>query len=202
MIMEVLIATKNEGKIKEFKKIFSALNIEVKSLLDIDSSIEIVENADSFEGNAVKKATEIANKFNVSVIADDSGLVVPLLNGEPGIYSARYAGEPKSDLRNNEKLINRIREKGIKFPASAHYYCAIALVSPNGTEVIVNAKCEGQIIEEKRGENGFGYDPIFYVPEFDKTMAELDMMTKNSISHRAKAIKKLFDIAFKGINNI
>ncbi len=197
MIKEVMIATKNEGKIAEFKKIFAELDIEVKSLLDIDEIIEIEETGTTFEENAIIKASKIAALLKIPAIADDSGLVVPMLNGEPGIYSARYAGGVKSDFRNNEKLLNKLKERNIKMP-KAHYYCAIALCTPTSkTPIVVNAKCEGHIIDEYRGENGFGYDPIFYVPKFDKTMAELDHMIKNSISHRGKAIKKLFEIVFK-----
>ncbi len=200
MIKEVVIATKNEGKINEFKKIFAVANIEIKSLLDIDENIEIIEDGLTFEENAIKKAQTIASLLKLPVLADDSGLVVPALNGEPGVYSARYAGIPKSDFRNNEKLLSKINEKKLVMP-DAYFYCALALCSPKASPIIVTGRCDGKIISEYRGENGFGYDPIFYLPKFDKTMAEVDSMIKNSISHRGNAIKKLFNIVFKENKN-
>lgn len=200
MIKEIVVATKNKGKIAEFKKIFSAYNIKIKSLIDIDESIDIVEDGMTFEENAIKKAQTIANILNCPVVADDSGLVVPLLDGEPGIFSARYAGLPKSDLRNNEKLLLKLKDKGIERP-KAYFYCALALCSPKFSPIVVTGKCDGFIIDEFRGENGFGYDPIFYLEEYGKTMAELDAVQKNSISHRKKATLELVQVLSIGDKN-
>lgn len=187
---EVIIATKNSGKAKEFEHIFNRYNIQVKSLLELDSSIEIEENGETFEENALIKAREIATKFKKLVIADDSGLEVDALNKRPGVYSARYAGEGRDDLANIKKVLSELEGIDEK-DRSARFVCALALVTEDGKEFVVRGECEGQILKECRGTEGFGYDPIFYLPSLEKTMAQIPKSEKNVLSHRADAFKKL-----------
>ncbi len=184
---EIIIATKNRGKLAEFSELLGNY-FSFKSLLDFDQAPKIIENGSTFEENALKKAEIISAFFNKITIADDSGLVVKALNGEPGIYSARYAGNNSTDDENVNKLLKNI--KAIK-NRQAKFVCVIAFVNPSGTTKLFEGSCEGVIIDEKRGNNGFGYDPIFYLPEMQKTMAELDPADKNKISHRSIAAKKL-----------
>ncbi len=183
---KILIATQNKGKIEEFKSIFKELNIEVISLSDIDDTIDIIEDGTTFEENALIKATYLNKLLNIPVISDDSGLEVEALDNKPGIYSARYAGEQKSDIDNNYKLLEELKEHTNK---NAKFVCVIAYVSNSITKTF-RGELKGEIINEFRGENGFGYDPIFYIKELDKTLAQLDRSTKNTISHRKLAIEK------------
>lgn len=187
---EIIIATKNKGKAAEFSYLLGSYFSQVRCLLDFDQIPEIVEDGSSFEENAVKKAQVTSEFFNKIVIADDSGLAVTSLNGEPGIYSARYAGENSTDDQNVNKLLEKI--KSIK-DRDAKFICVVVLAYPGGTTKLFKGTCNGVIIDEKRGNNGFGYDPVFYLPEMKKTMAELDSADKNEISHRAKAVKKLIN---------
>lgn len=188
--MKVIIATKNAGKAKEFIKMFEPYKIEVKTLLDYPEFGEIEETGETFEENARIKAETVCAQLGAMAIADDSGLMVDALDGRPGIYSARYAGEEKDDEANNDKLIEEL--KGVpEAERTARYYCALAFASPDNETIIVNGTCEGIIISERRGTNGFGYDPLFYLPERGKTMAEITAEEKNELSHRAKALKKL-----------
>lgn len=187
---EVIIATKNAGKAKEFQHIFSQYQITVKSLLDFEEIEDIVEDGETFEENALIKARAIAKQFNQVVIADDSGLEVDALHGRPGVYSARYAGEGRDDQANIKKVLSEL--EGI--PAEqrgARFVCALALVTPEGEESVVRGTCEGQILTECLGSEGFGYDPIFYLPELEKTMAQIPKHQKNVLSHRADAFAKL-----------
>ncbi|WP_102345356.1 XTP/dITP diphosphatase [Bacillus sp. Marseille-P3661] len=187
---EILIATKNLGKVKEFKSLFSQKGIAVKSLLDFPAIEDVEETGETFIENAKLKAETIAKQFNEIVIADDSGLSIDALNGEPGVYSARYAGEPKSDLANIEKVLEKL--SGVPFgKRTARFYCVLAVAIPDKETKCIEGTCEGIITESPVGENGFGYDPIFYVREKEKTMAELTNEEKNTISHRANAMKKL-----------
>ncbi|MFS1513976.1 XTP/dITP diphosphatase [Chengkuizengella sp. SCS-71B] len=196
----VIVATKNQGKVKEFAKLFQKLNKKVRSLADIDQVPEIIEDGISFIENAEKKASIIAKYLNTTVIADDSGLCVDQLKGAPGIYSARYAGEHGNDNLNNNKLLNELNNLNIEPDengclSKAQFVCALVLVNPNSNQVIkVEGTCEGRIINQPRGECGFGYDPLFYLPQYKKTMAELNVEEKNKISHRANALKKLYEI--------
>lgn len=193
---EVIIATKNAGKAKEFEHIFSQYNITVKSLLDFEEIEDIVEDGETFEENALIKARAIAKQFNQVVIADDSGLEVDALNGRPGVYSARYAGEGRDDQANIEKVLSEL--EGV--PAEkrgARFVCALALVTPEGEESVVRGTCEGQILTECLGNEGFGYDPIFYLPKLEKTMAQIPKSQKNVLSHRADAFAKLQTILMK-----
>lgn len=187
---EIIIATKNAGKAKEFEHIFKPYNVRVKSLLDFEEMDDIVEDGKTFEANALIKARVIANQFNQMVLADDSGLEVDALDGRPGVYSARYAGEGRNDEDNILKVLHELEgvptdERGARF------VCALAIVTPQGDEVVVRGTCEGRILTECLGTEGFGYDPIFYLPHLSKTMAQLPKSEKNVLSHRADAFVKL-----------
>jgi XTP/dITP diphosphohydrolase len=187
---EIIVATKNKGKAKEFAEMFQSLGFTVKTLLDFPDAPDIEETGETFVENALLKAKGISEYFNKIVIADDSGLCVDALDGRPGVYSARYAGTEKDDEANLQKVLDEL--KGVPFEKrTAHFHCTLALVIPGKDPVIVEGKVDGYIIDEKRGENGFGYDPIFYVPEFGKTTAEMSPEEKNKISHRGQALKKL-----------
>ncbi|WP_071395959.1 XTP/dITP diphosphatase [Bacillus tuaregi] len=187
---KVIIATKNSGKAKEFSRMFKPYGIEVKTLLDYPDIEDIEETGRTFEENAVLKAETVCKQLNQMVIADDSGLMVDALDGRPGIYSARYAGEEKNDEANNDKVLNELKD--VEEPnRSARFYCALAFAMPGRETVTVSGKCEGSILFERRGTNGFGYDSIFSVTELNKAMAELLPHEKNQISHRAKALQKL-----------
>lgn len=187
---EVIIATKNKGKAREFAQMFQSLGIEVKTLLDFDEIDDVEETGKTFEENAILKAETIAKKMNKIVIADDSGLIVDALHGAPGIYSARYAGEQKDDEANIDKVLTEL--EGIEeTERTARFYCALAIAIPAQETVTVSGTCEGLILRERKGKNGFGYDPIFFVKELGKSMAELTATEKGQISHRAQALKKL-----------
>ena len=183
----ILFATGNHGKMKEIKMIFSDMDVELLSLKDAGIEIDIEENGASFEENAILKAKAIAAIRNEVVLADDSGLVIDALNGEPGIFSARYMGENTSYHIKNNNLIQRLDEKNEK-DRTAHFVCAIAAVFPNGEVAVTRGSMDGVIAHEEAGENGFGYDPIFYLPEYNCTAAQLSADQKNRISHRGKAL--------------
>ncbi len=189
----VIIASSNQNKIREFRGLFyEQLGIEVKGLHDIPNAPEVTEDADTFEGNARKKAEEISKWLNVPVISDDSGLVVPALDGEPGIYSARYAGEHASDLENNEKLLQKLRQVPCN-ERGAYYVCVMALAIPGEETLTVRGELHGVLVDELQGSGGFGYDPLFYLPEEGVTMAELGIPRRQQISHRSQATKKLIE---------
>lgn len=192
MYKDILIATKNKGKVAEFDAFFKSKGLTVTSLLDLDNDIDVIEDGETFEENAEKKATVIGRKTGKPVLADDSGLEVDALNGEPGIYSARYAGPGKDDHANNEKLLQEL-EAVKKEDRTARFVCALAVYFPDGTIKTVRGTCEGLIAEQPAGEHGFGYDPLFYLPQLDKMMAELKKEEKNELSHRANALKRLND---------
>lgn len=183
----ILFATGNHGKMKEIKMIFLDMDVELLSLEDAGIEIDIEENGASFEENAILKAKAIAAIRNEVVLADDSGLVIDALNGEPGIFSARYMGENTPYHIKNNNLIQRLDEKNEK-DRTAHFVCAIAAVFPNGEVAVTRGSMDGVIAHEEAGENGFGYDPIFYLPEYNCTAAQLSADQKNRISHRGKAL--------------
>ncbi|PDZ96465.1 non-canonical purine NTP pyrophosphatase [Bacillus cereus] len=189
---QVVVATKNMGKVREFAELFERFDLEVKSLHDFPHIEEVEETGETFEENAILKADSLSRQLNAIVIADDSGLIVDALNGKPGVYSARFAGEPKDDQANIDKVLQELNEVAFE-KRKARFYCALAVAFPEGDKkpVIVNGTCEGFILEQRRGENGFGYDPIFYVEEYKKAMAELSSDEKNAISHRGRALRKL-----------
>ena len=187
---EIMVATSNLGKVNEFEAIFAPLGYVVKSLKDLETSVEIIEDGETFEENALIKARAIQSCYGGLVVADDSGLEVDALDKRPGVYSARYAGEPSNDENNMQKVLaelSAVKES----ERTARFVCALALVGPLGKEVVVRGTCEGRISFEKRGSQGFGYDPIFYVLAQAKTMAELSSAEKNKLSHRAEAMKQL-----------
>ncbi|WP_040207744.1 XTP/dITP diphosphatase [Neobacillus jeddahensis] len=187
---EVIIATKNSGKAREFEHIFASRGIEVRTLLDYPEIPEVEETGSTFEENAILKAEAVARALNKMVIGDDSGLIVDALEGRPGIYSARYAGEPKNDQKNTDKVLSELAGVPVEKRA-ARFYCALAVAIPGQETRTVSGTCEGLILEERHGTNGFGYDPVFYVPEKGMAMAELSSDEKNKISHRAHALVKL-----------
>ena len=187
---EIIIATKNAGKVKDFETLFSPKGFKVKSLLDFPEIEDVEETGVTFAENATLKAEAISSALNKPVIADDSGLAIDALNGEPGVYSARYAGENKDDNANIEKVLQKLNDVPFE-KRTARFHCALAIAVPGKRTEIVEGTCEGHILEEKRGENGFGYDPIFFVEKWRCSMAEVTKEQKNQISHRANALKKL-----------
>lgn len=187
---EIIIATKNAGKVKDFETLFSPKGFKVKSLLDFPEIEDVEETGVTFAENATLKAESISSALNKPVIADDSGLAIDALNGEPGVYSARYAGENKDDNANIEKVLQKLNDVPFE-KRTARFHCALAIAVPGKRTEIVEGTCEGHILEEKRGENGFGYDPIFFVEKWRCSMAELTKEQKNQISHRANALKRL-----------
>ena len=189
---KVIFATGNQGKMKEIREILGDLDIELLSLKDAGIQADIVEDGKTFEENAQIKAKTICDLTGEIVLADDSGLEIDYLNKEPGIYSARYMGEDTSYRIKNAHLIQRL--EGVPDEQrTARFVCAIAAAFPNGTMKTVRAAMEGRIGYEERGENGFGYDPIFWLPEYGCTSAELSMEEKNKISHRGKALRLIKD---------
>lgn len=183
----LLIATNNLGKVKEIKAILGGFYDEIVSLKDAGISLEVVEDGDSFEENAIKKAREAADLAGCDALADDSGLCVDALHGAPGIYSARYAGEDATDEQNNEKLLKEL--KGIK-ERSARFVSVVALVS-GGQVMTARGEVCGVIADAPSGDGGFGYDPLFFVPELGQTFAEIAADVKNGLSHRARALAAL-----------
>ncbi len=192
----LILASNNKEKIREMKEILKELHIEVKSLENENINIDVVEDGKTFEENAKKKAKEICEFLlkrgdnNFIVLADDSGLEVDYLNGEPGIYSARYAGEHGNDIKNNEKLLKNLSEVQKK-NRGAQFVCQLALFTDRGEYFKVTGAVKGCIIEEVHGESGFGYDPLFLYEPLNKTFAQLTSEEKNEISHRGVALKEL-----------
>jgi XTP/dITP diphosphohydrolase len=184
----LVIATRNKGKIEEFKSLLSGFPIDIKSLNDFGPIPEPVEDGKTFEDNAYKKAHFTARVLGFPALADDSGLTVAALGGQPGVFSARYAGEGAGDEANIRKLLEAMEGVGDR---KAAFECFIAIAVPRGPALIYEGKCEGEIAWEPRGENGFGYDPVFFYQPLGKTFAELSQKEKNLVSHRGKAVAKL-----------
>lgn len=190
---KIIFATSNEGKMKEVRSILEGMDMEVLSMKEAGIHVDVVEDGKTFEENAVIKAVEIQKVCNAIVLADDSGLEVDYLNKEPGIYSARYMGEDTSYDIKNQSLIDRLA--GVEDEKrTARFVCAIAAAFPDGSVEVTRGTIEGRIGYEEKGTNGFGYDPIFYVPEYGCTTAELSMEQKNEASHRGKALRKMKEI--------
>ncbi|HZW67811.1 MAG TPA: XTP/dITP diphosphatase [Pseudogracilibacillus sp.] len=188
---KIIIASGNKGKIAEFKALFEKENIKILSLADLPVEIpEIEETGVTFHENAQIKAETVAKTLNLPVIADDSGLVVDALDGEPGVYSARYAGEPVNDHNNNEKLLNAMNHLK-ESERSARFVAVLALARPGEKTIYFEGHCEGKIALQAAGEFGFGYDPIFIPKGYSKTMAQLPQEEKNSISHRYHALQEV-----------
>lgn len=186
----LIFATGNEHKMVEIREILGELPVEILSMKDVGIKADIVENGNTFEENALIKAKEVCKLAGEMVLADDSGLEIDYLNGEPGIYSARYMGEDTSYRIKNQNLIDRL--EGVPDEKrTARFVCAIAAAFPDGRSFVVRGTIEGIIGYEERGANGFGYDPIFYLPERGVSTAEIPPEEKNSISHRGNALRKM-----------
>jgi len=185
--LRLVLATRNPGKIRELASLLAPLDIEVVSMAEYPCLPEIVEDGATFTENAVKKAKTVAAATGCLAMGDDSGLEVDYLGGAPGIFSARFAGEESNDRANNEKLLRLL--KGVpREKRTARFCCVVAIAAPDGQVYTASGSCEGIIAFEPKGEGGFGYDPLFFVPQFGKTFAELEPAVKNSISHRARAL--------------
>ena len=189
---KIIFATGNKDKMREIREILSDCDVDIQSMKEAGINVDIVEDGKTFEENALIKAKAVAEHTDAIVLADDSGLEIDYLNKEPGVYSARYMGEDTSYHIKNEKLIERL--EGVPDEKrTARFVCAIAAAFPDGTMKTVRATMEGRIGYKESGENGFGYDPIFYLPEYGCTSAELSMEEKNKISHRGKALRAIKD---------
>jgi XTP/dITP diphosphohydrolase len=186
----VIVATRNKGKIREIREALKGLGLRICALGDFPNVPEIEEDGKSFAENALKKARFYSKHFGKLTIADDSGLEVNSLKGLPGIYSARYVREGASSQENNQKLLREMRDVTIS-KRGAKFKCIIAVVSPDGRETIAEGECKGRIGFKEKGKKGFGYDPLFILPKYGKTMAEFSLEAKNRISHRGKALKKI-----------
>lgn len=189
---KLLVATRNRGKVKEIKAFLDGLVGEVFCAADISDLPETREDGVTFAENALKKAREACQATGLPVLADDSGLVVDGLGGRPGVYSARFAGPDADDAANNRQLLQEIA----MIPAAgrkAAFVCCMAYVTPDGTEQLFEGKVKGTIIDQPRGEHGFGYDPLFLVDGYQQTMAELPLDEKNRISHRGQALRAFHD---------
>lgn len=196
MVQRIIFATSNEGKMKEIREILSDLKMEILSLKDVGIDIDIEENGTTFEENAQIKVNAIKEMVDCIVLADDSGLEVDYLNKEPGIYSARYMGENTSYTIKNNKILELLQ--GVpKDKRTARFVCAIAAALPGGKVLTTRGTIEGIIGDKIEGENGFGYDPIFYLPEYHCTTAELSLEMKNELSHRGKALQAMKELLRK-----
>lgn len=199
----LVIATGNPGKVREFANWFQPLGWTVRSLADYDRLPDIVEDGETFADNAWIKASTIADVLRIPVLADDSGLCVDALDGAPGVYSARYSGENASDSANNAKLLSELNKLAAEAsPGDGHpeclseasFVCALVLYDPaTDTKHQAEGRVPGYILKQARGNRGFGYDPLFYLPEYHCSMAELSLDEKNRISHRARALQSLFE---------
>lgn len=190
--MKLVVATNNQGKVKELKKLLEPLGFEPVSLRDEGIEIEVDEDGETFAENARIKAEAVYNIVHCPVIADDSGLEIDFLNGAPGIYSARYAGESATDKERMEKVLSEL-EGTDESLRTARFVCALYCILDDETEYSVLGTCDGIIGTEPVGDNGFGYDPIFVLPD-GRTMAELDASEKNEVSHRANALRRLAEV--------
>ncbi len=192
-MIPLVIATNNKGKIKEFKEMLEDYPFKVLSLLDFPGCPEIIEDGTTFKENAIKKAEMVRNYTGEIVLADDSGLEVDFLGGEPGIYSARFAGNRATDEDNNRKLLGLLEDEP-REKRGAQFTCVIAISPPGEDTRVVEGICRGIIVPAPLGDMGFGYDPLFLVPEYGKTFSELEPETKNKISHRGKAMEKAAEV--------
>ncbi len=194
---QIIIGSGNQHKIEEIKAFFSEIKIDFKALPEHRNLTEVVEDGKSYKENALKKARQRALELNEIVLADDSGLSVDYLDGAPGIYSARFGGGGLDDEEKYLKILSILDGVPLE-KRKAAFISAVALVDPfKNEEIVVEGRCEGFIAEEPSGANGFGYDPIFYLPKYNKTMAEISQVEKNKISHRARALKKMKAVLIK-----
>ncbi len=185
-----VLATRNKGKKKEFAELLKKFGVTVKNLDDFGPIPEVEEDRDTFDGNAYKKSSTTARILGFPAIADDSGLVVEALTGAPGVMSARYAGKEATDQENLEKVLSDMKGKNNR---KAFFQCVISIAVPRGAALTYEGTCRGEITNQPAGENGFGYDPIFFCPEYGKTFAELTMDEKNRVSHRGRALAEVVD---------
>lgn len=189
--MTLILASRNMHKVREFRSMLKAIpSLDLLSLCDFPQYQPPEETEKTFEGNAILKATHAAKTLNHWVLADDSGLIVPALNGEPGVFSARYAGNHATDADNRKKLLDSMQHL-LDDDRHAYFECWLVLASPQGVKKTVRGTCEGKLLAQERGGGGFGYDPLFVKHEYSKTFAELEESIKNRISHRRKALDKL-----------
>ena len=188
MINVIVLATKNAGKMKEFQQLLKNFPVEIKNLNDFGPIPEVEENGATFDDNAYKKASFTARVLGLPAIADDSGLVVEALGGAPGVRSARYAGENATDKENMEKLLHEMEGKTNR---KAAFECVISIAVPSGPALTYEGRCEGEIATKPEGISGFGYDPVFYFPEYGKTFAEISSEEKNRVSHRGRALQEV-----------
>ncbi|WP_136608329.1 XTP/dITP diphosphatase [Paenibacillus dokdonensis] len=194
----IIVATRNPGKVKEFEHAFAQLGKQVKSMFDYPELPDVVEDGVTFAENALKKAKAVGDALGLPVLADDSGLCVDELDGRPGVYSARFAGEHATDQENNDKLLRMLEDKKMgedtnqPFLSPARFVCSLVLYDPaTGASMEASGAVDGLITDEPAGCGGFGYDPLFYLPEYEKTMAELSVEEKQAISHRGAALRSL-----------
>jgi len=184
----MVLATRNKGKVAEFREMFRDFPVEIKSLNDVGSIPQAEEDGETFDDNAYKKASFTAKVLGIPVVAEDSGLVVEALDGAPGVYSARYAGEQATDEENIAKLLKEMKGKTNR---AAYFVSVISVAVPSGPALTYEGRCKGLIAETPSGENGFGYDPVFYYPPLKKTFAEMSIEEKNAVSHRGRALAEL-----------
>ena len=187
-LISIVIATRNKGKTAEIREMLKGFPVNIKDLDDFGPIPEIEEDGDTFDENAYKKASVTARMLGIPALADDSGLLVESLDGAPGVYSARYAGEQATDKQRGEKLLEEMQGKTNR---KAAFECVISIAVPTGPALTYEARCEGLITEKPAGQNGFGYDPVFFFPPLKKTFAELTRMEKSRVSHRGKALGEL-----------
>jgi len=186
---QIILATGNKHKVVEIKDILKDLSVNIKPMTDFEKYPDVVEDGQTLQDNAIKKATEVAKYFNAWAIADDTGLEVAYLNGQPGVYSSRYAGENCSYADNNNKLLNALKNVPLE-NRQAQFRCVIALSDSEGNvKILAEGKIKGYIATSLSGQTGFGYDPLFFIPQYQKTFAELGEEIKNKISHRALALQ-------------
>jgi XTP/dITP diphosphohydrolase len=190
---KLLVATTNRGKLREYYQLLKGLPFELVSPADEGIDISVDEKRETFEENARLKAVTYSRLSSLVTLADDSGLEVDALDGGPGVISARFAGEQASDKDRIEHLLARLKDVPWE-KRTAHFRCVIAIATPSGETELCDGECQGLVAFEPKGENGFGYDPVFYLPEFDKTIAELPLEIKNHVSHRGKAGRKAYII--------
>jgi XTP/dITP diphosphohydrolase len=193
---KLLLATSNKGKAREYRALLRGVPYEITTMAEQGFTMDIEETGISFEENASLKATSLAAASGLLSLADDSGLEVDALGGEPGVRSNRYAGEDASDEDKYLFLLEKLKDVPDE-KRTAHFRCVIAIAAPDGKVELCSGECRGTITREPKGENGFGYDPVFYIPELGKTMAELTPEEKNRISHRARAAEKARDALIK-----
>ena len=191
--MRLVVASHNLHKVQEIKALTAHLDLDVVGLSEIGDFPPVIEDGDTFQANARKKAVEIAELSGELVLADDSGLEVDALGGAPGVHSARFAGESSSDEKNNALLLEKLQDVPLE-ARGAGFRCVMALARPGGPVELTEGICRGVILFEPRGTGGFGYDPLFFVPEYEKTFAELGSQVKNQISHRYMAMQKMLEV--------